>query len=83
MTDRANPFGALRPWVAPALGLGLVISGLALALGLRSVWGPFVTVAVAAIVLLFGQWRVSQRATTAAATTITTAPDDEVPPPSE
>ena len=78
MADRANPFGALRPWVAPALGLGLVISGLALALGLRSVWGPFVTVAVAAIVLLFGQWRVSQRTTT-----ITTTPDDEVPPPSE
>ena len=74
MAARTNPFGALRPWVAPALGLGLVTAGLALALGLRSVWGPFVTVAVAAIVLLFGQWRVSQH---------TTTPDDEMRPPSE
>ena len=75
MATRTNPFGALRRWVAPALGLGLVIAGLALALGLRSVWGPFVTVAIAGIVLLFGQWRVSQRTAT--------TPDDEAPSPSE
>jgi hypothetical protein len=74
MADRGNPFGVLRPWVAPALGLGLVAAGIAVGLGLRNVWAPFVTVAVAAIVLLFGQWRVSQHPT---------APDDEAPSPSE
>lgn len=69
-----NASSALRPWIAPALGLGLLVAGIALGLGLRSGWAPFVTVAVAAIVLLFGHLRSSQR---------TTAPDDEVPPPSE
>ena len=74
MADRSNPFGALRPWVAPAIGLGLVLTGLALALGLSNKWAPFVAVAIAAVVLLFGQWRISQHAT---------PPDDEAHAPSE
>ena len=74
MADRSNPFGALRPWVAPALGLGLVLTGLALGLGLSSAWAPFVTVGIAGVVLLIGQWRVSQHATT---------PDDEAHSPSD
>ena len=70
---------ALRPWIAPAIGLGLVVAGIALGLGLRNVWAPLVTVAVAAIVLLFGQWRANQHTTPAS----TKMPDDEVRPPSE
>jgi membrane protein implicated in regulation of membrane protease activity len=69
-----NASNALRPWIAPALGLGLVVTGIALGLGLHNAWAPFVTVAVAAIVLLFGHWRISQR---------TTTPDDDAHSPSD
>jgi hypothetical protein len=57
MPEKRDAFGPLRPWVAPALGVGLVIAGVALAAGMPSVYAPFVGAAVAGLVLLFGKWR--------------------------
>lgn len=60
MAEKRDAFGPLRPWVAPALGIGLVVAGIALAAGMRSTYAPFVGAAVAALVLLFGKWRSSR-----------------------
>ena len=57
MADKRDAFGPLRAWVAPALGVGLVVAGIAMVAGLRSIYAPFVGGLVAAIVLLFAWWR--------------------------
>jgi hypothetical protein len=48
----------LRRWIAPALGLGLLASGAAMALGMSSVQGPLVAVLVAAAIIGVGKWRI-------------------------
>jgi hypothetical protein len=58
MPEKRDAFGPVRPWVAPALGVGLVVAGIAMAAGMASLYAPFVGVAVAGVVLLFGHWRV-------------------------
>lgn len=63
MTNRRNVFGPLRAWVAPALGLGLVIGGLAMAAGMAKEYAPFVSGGAAMVVLLFGKWWDSRRGT--------------------
>lgn len=50
----------LRPWIAPALGAGLLIAGVAMALGMASAYGPMVGAGVALIVLLIGHWRTTR-----------------------
>jgi len=60
MPEKRDAFGPLRPWIAPALGVGLVIAGVALAAGMRSIYAPFVGAAVAGLVLLFAKWRTSR-----------------------
>jgi hypothetical protein len=52
MPEKRDPFGPLRPWVAPALGVGLVVAGIAMIAGMPSVDAPFVGALVAALVLL-------------------------------
>ncbi len=52
----------LRPWIAPALGAGLVLAGIAMALGVSSAYGPIIAVAVAAIILSIGHWRTTRAA---------------------
>jgi len=47
----------LRPWIAPALGAGLLVAGLAMIAGLSSKYGPFVFVAVVAVILTVGHYR--------------------------
>ncbi len=61
MPEKRDPFGPVRPWVAPALGLGLVIAGVAMVAGMAAIYAPFVGAAVAAAVVLFGYWRISSR----------------------
>jgi hypothetical protein len=46
----------LRPWIAPALGAGLVLAGLAMALGLSSKFAPMLGAVVAAGVLCIPEW---------------------------
>lgn len=50
-------FGGVRLWVAPALGLGLVVAGGSVALGLKSGFAPLLAAGVAAVVLSIGKWR--------------------------
>lgn len=57
MPEKRDAFGPLRPWIAPALGVGLLIAGVAMIAGMRSIYAPFVGGAVALLVLLFGLWR--------------------------
>ncbi|HEY5202780.1 MAG TPA: hypothetical protein VIJ31_17925 [Acidothermaceae bacterium] len=61
MPEKRDAFGPVRPWVAPALGIGLVVAGIAMVAGMASLYAPFVGVAVAGVVLLFGYWRVSHK----------------------
>jgi uncharacterized membrane protein YphA (DoxX/SURF4 family) len=55
----AKKFAAmpLRPWIAPALGAGLLIAGLAMIAGLSSRYGPFVFIAVVTVILSIGHVR--------------------------
>ena len=62
-TFRDHP---LRPWIAPALGAGLFLAGIAMALGMAPVYGPMVAAAVALVILSIGHWRTT-RATNARA----------------
>lgn len=57
MPEKRDAFGPVRPWVAPALGVGLVVAGIAMAAGMASLYAPLVGAAVAAVVVLFGYWR--------------------------
>lgn len=50
----------LRPWIAPALGAGMVFAGLAMALGMANAYGPIVAVAVAGVILSIGHWRTTR-----------------------
>jgi hypothetical protein len=52
----------LRPWIAPALGAGLLFAGVAMALGVSSAYGPIIAVAVAAVILGIGHWRTTRAA---------------------
>jgi len=60
MHEKRNAFGPMQPWIAPALGLGLVIAGIAMIAGMASSDAPFVAAAVAGLVLGFGKWRMSR-----------------------
>ena len=60
MPEKRDAFGPLRPWVAPALGVGLVVAGIAMAAGMASLYAPFLGALVAAVVLLFGKWKMSR-----------------------
>jgi hypothetical protein len=60
MPEKRDAFGPFRPWVAPALGLGLVVAGIAMVAGMATVYAPFCGAAVAALVLLFAKWRMSR-----------------------
>jgi hypothetical protein len=60
MPDKRNAFGPFQPWIAPALGLGLVIAGIAMVAGMAPSYAPFVAAAVAGLVLLFAKWRMSR-----------------------
>jgi uncharacterized membrane protein YphA (DoxX/SURF4 family) len=60
MPEKREIFGPLRPWIAPALGAGLVVAGIAMVAGLASIWAPFVGGVVAIVVLIFGNWRMSR-----------------------
>jgi hypothetical protein len=61
MPDKRDAFGPVRPWVAPALGAGLLVAGIAMAAGMKSLYAPFVGAAVAGVIVLFGYWRVSHK----------------------
>jgi high-affinity Fe2+/Pb2+ permease len=61
---RGNFYGDLRLWVAPAIGVGLVGAGIAMGLGLRNVYAPFVAAAIIGAVLSIGQWRLKRRGST-------------------
>jgi hypothetical protein len=50
----------LRPWIAPALGAGLLLAGVAMALGVSSAFGPIIAVSVAAAILGIGHWRTTR-----------------------
>jgi hypothetical protein len=60
MPEKRDPFGPLRPWVAPALGVGLVVAGIGMAAGMRSIYAPFVGALVAALALLVAKWWASR-----------------------
>jgi hypothetical protein len=60
---KRDAFGPFRPWVAPALGLGLVIAGIAMAAGMSKVYAPLLAAGTAMVVLLFGKWWGSRRGT--------------------
>lgn len=49
-------YAHLRRWVAPALGLGLLIAGIAMGAGMATSYAPLVAILIAAAVLAFGQW---------------------------
>jgi hypothetical protein len=57
----------IQPWVAPALGVGLVIAGLAMALGLKAAYAPMLGAVVAAAVLCIPEWILPARKRKAAA----------------
>jgi hypothetical protein len=57
MPEKRDAFGPIRPWVAPALGVGLVVAGIAMAAGMASLYAPLVGAAVAAVIVSFGYWR--------------------------
>jgi hypothetical protein len=60
MPEKREIFGPLRPWIAPALGAGLVIAGIAMVAGLASIYAPFVGGVVAGVVLVFANWRIGR-----------------------
>jgi uncharacterized membrane protein YphA (DoxX/SURF4 family) len=60
MPAKRDAFGPLRPWVAPAFGIGLVVAGVAMLAGMASRYAPFVGAVVTALVLLVGKWRSSR-----------------------
>ena len=60
MPEKREIFGPLRPWIAPALGAGLMIAGIAMVAGLASIYAPFVGGLVAIVVLIYGNWRVTR-----------------------
>jgi hypothetical protein len=63
MAEKRDAFGPLRPWVAPALGIGLVVAGIAIAAGMAKAYAPLVGAGVAALVLLVGWvWDIRRRA---------------------
>ena len=72
VSDLNDRFGGVRLWIAPALGLGLVLAGLAVALGLPKAYAPIVAASVAAVVLTIGKWRKSRTE----ATVLTAPPDN-------
>jgi hypothetical protein len=51
----------IQPWIAPALGVGLVIAGLAMVLGLKAAYAPMVGAVVAAAVLCIPEWLLPAR----------------------
>jgi hypothetical protein len=51
----------LRLWIAPALGAGLVLAGLAMALGLSAKFAPIVGAVIAAGVLCIPEWIIPAR----------------------
>jgi len=60
MPDRRNAFGPFQPWIAPALGGGLMIAGIAMVAGMAPKYAPFVAAAIAGLVLVFAKWRISR-----------------------
>lgn len=52
--------GPLRPWIAPALGVGLIVAGVAMGLGMSTSYGPTLGVVVAAMILSVGHWRITR-----------------------
>jgi hypothetical protein len=60
VSERNGLFGELRAWVAPALGLGLVTAGLAMALGMTTIYAPLLAGGIAAVVLSIGRWRLKR-----------------------
>jgi hypothetical protein len=63
MPNKRDAFGSVRAWVAPALGLGLVAAGIAMAAGMSKIYAPLLAAGAAAVVLLFGKWWDSRRGT--------------------
>jgi hypothetical protein len=63
MPNKRDAFGSVRAWVAPALGLGLVAAGIAMAAGMSKIYAPMLAGGAAAVVLLFGKWWDSRRGT--------------------
>ena len=61
MPAQKNRFGPLGPWIAPALGVGLVLSGIAMALGMPGAFGPVVAVCCTAVVLAIGKRRLDRQ----------------------
>jgi uncharacterized membrane protein YphA (DoxX/SURF4 family) len=61
MPEKRDAFGPVRPWVAPALGVGLVVAGIATVAGMAARYAPLVGGAIALVILLFGYWRVSHK----------------------
>jgi hypothetical protein len=55
MPEKRDAFGPLRPWVAPALGIGLVTAGIAMLAGMAKLYAPIVAAGAAAVVLLIGK----------------------------
>lgn len=47
----------MRLWVAPAIGIGLVVAGIGIALGLSSGFAPLITAGVAGVILSIAKWR--------------------------
>jgi hypothetical protein len=63
MPPKRDAFGSVRAWVAPGLGLGLVVAGIAMAAGMSKIYAPLVAAGSAAVVLLFGKWWDNRRGT--------------------
>ena len=57
MAERDRWFGGVRLWVAPALGAGLVVAGIGVALGLGTLFAPLLAGGVALVILSIGWWR--------------------------
>lgn len=56
MPDKREIFGPLRIWIAPAMGLGLMTAGIAMAAGMGTIYAPLFAGVVAVMVLSFGKW---------------------------
>jgi hypothetical protein len=56
-TRRINP---TQPWIAPAVGIGLVGGGIAMMAGMSSAYAPLVCGAVMSPILGLGWWRTSR-----------------------
>jgi hypothetical protein len=63
MPEKRDAFGPLRPWVAPALGIGLVAAGIAMLAGMAKLYAPIVAAGGAAVVLLIGKLWAIRRGT--------------------